>query len=217
MIPHSVRFSTSAYRWLLRSYPPDYRQRFANEMFQVFGLLCRDRYQQNGPTGLAVLWLTILWDWGCTAASQWIRYLLGKRRGLMNTGLDKQSGDLVWSIATGLRAAYPIDVTIKVLAAAAPEPTASACKCLLAEFEKGLELNQALDNWQRAFPSTALTRLVALLKQAPQGSNLPDLLDPLGEALLHEFGSDPAFYAQMRREAEQLGAPVPARVLASNN
>jgi hypothetical protein len=54
---------------------------------------------------------------------------------------------------------------------------------------------------------------VEVLKQSSQDANLPDILDRLSEELLREYGSDPAFYIPMRREAEQLEAKLPERVL----
>ncbi len=135
----------------------------------------------------------------------------------MYAGLDRQLGDLVWSIATGLRAGYSLRQVFEALAAEAPEPAASACKRLLAELDQGLEFSAALASWQRAIPSAALARLVEVLKQpaqsARQSGSLADLLDPLSEDLLRDCGSDPAFYAAMRQEAEQLGAKVPERAL----
>lgn len=135
----------------------------------------------------------------------------------MYAGLDQQLGDLTWSIATGLRAGYSLRQVFEALAAEAPEPAASACKRLLAELDQGLDFNAALASWQRAIPSAALARLAGVLQQpahsAAQSGSLPNSLDPLSEDLLRECGSDPAFYAPMRREAEQLGAKVPERAL----
>ena len=132
----------------------------------------------------------------------------------MNTGLDQQLGDLAWSIATGLRAAYDLHQVFQAMAAEAPEPAASACKRLLAELDKGLELTPALVNWQNAIPSVALSRLVEALKQPSEDDfALPDILEALSDDLLREFGSDPAFYPSMRREADQLGAKAPERAL----
>jgi hypothetical protein len=118
--------------------------------------------------------------------------------------------DLAWSIATGLRAGYDLRQVFQAMAVEAPEPAAAACKRLLGELENGVELGPALANWQSAIPSAALGRLV----EALQGSSESViLLDLLSEELLREYGSDPAFYPSMRREAEQLGAPVPERVI----
>lgn len=131
----------------------------------------------------------------------------------MYAGLDQQLADLTWSIATGLRAGYSLRQVFEALAVEAPEPAASACKCLLAELDQGVDQTTALANWQRAIPSAALARLAEVLKRPEQSGSLADLLDPLSEDLLRACGSDPAFYAPMRREAEQLGAKVPERAL----
>lgn len=218
MTPWLVRFSTRSYERLLRGYPPGYRQRFTGEMGQVFRLLCRDRYRQDGPLGLVRLWLPVVWDWAWTAAGQWIRYLMFGRRYPVNAALDQQIGDMVWSIATGLRAGYNLREVFQALSAEAPEPAASACRLLLADLEKGLDLGAALAAWKRAFPSDPLARLADLLDHHRRdGGHLPDLLDPLEEALIGEYGSDPAYYPAMRREAGQLGANVPARAVEPEN
>lgn len=218
MTPWLVRFSTRSYERLLRGYPPGYRQRFSGEMSQVFRLLCRDRYRQDGPLGLARLWLPALWDWAWTAADQWMRYLVSGRRYPVNGALDQQIGDMVWSIATGLRAGYNLREVFQALSAEAPEPAASACRLLLADLEKGLDLGAALAAWKQALPSAPLARLADLLDHHLRaGGHLPGLLDDLEADLLREYGSDPAYYPAMRREAGQLGAKIPARAIEQKN
>jgi Flp pilus assembly protein TadB len=143
--------------------------------------------------------------------SGWM-WLCSQRRTTMDAGLDKQCSDLAWSIATGLRAGYDLRQVFTVLSSEAPEPAASASRLLLAEFEKGPNAETALATWKQALPSAAIGRLAALLERDQAGGSLPDLLDPLSEDLLREYGSDPAFYDSMRRQAEMLGARVPERV-----
>lgn len=136
----------------------------------------------------------------------------------MNAALDRQLGDLIWSISCGMRAGYSVREVFQALAAEAPEPAASAARRLLAALESGVSFEAALRDWKDALPSPALARLADLLALHHQaGGNLADLIDPLGEELLRDLGSDPAFYAPMRRQAQALGAEVPARAAAQDN
>lgn len=132
----------------------------------------------------------------------------------MSTALDLQLGDLAWCIATGLRAGYSLPQVFEAISIEAPEPAASACKLLVTELQKGADMKTALSNWKQALPSPALSRLVGVLDQPCEIDGfLADQLDPLSEEFLAQYGSDPAFYPSMRREAEQLGAEVPGRAI----
>ena len=135
----------------------------------------------------------------------------------MNTNaLERQLGDLTWCIATGLRAGYSLKQTFETLADQAPEPAAQVCQHLLADLEAGQDFEAALANLKQAFPSTALGRLVdVILKQRQTGGNLAELLDLFGDDLVSQAGSDPAFHAVMRQEAEALGATLPKRIISS--
>ena len=129
----------------------------------------------------------------------------------MDAGLDSQLGDLAWGLATGLRAGYTLREVVNAMALEAPQPAASVCRLLLDEMDKGQDLAPALERWRQAVPSAALNRLVRVLSQPPDLGNLADQLDALSADLLAKYGSDPAFYPAMRREAAQLGARVPRR------
>ncbi len=122
----------------------------------------------------------------------------------------------------------------------APEPAALAANSFLDELASGADVKTALACMKRAFPSPFLDRLIlAILDLQQTGLNLADLVDrqrealfaercgdpayfepqrkladalePLGDELLSECGSDPTFYEFMRGEARQLGAKVPER------
>ena len=213
MTPLSIRVMTGAYNHLLRGYPPNFRNRYSREMSQVFRLLCSDRYQEEGPAGLVGLWVPIFWDWILTASILWLRYLKQERRSRMDSGLDRQAGDLTWALSTGLKAGYGLRQVLEVLSAEAPEPAASACSALLAEMGKGADMVTTLSNWKKTFSSPSLARLVdALINHDRTGGSLPDMLDPLSEEIIRDWGSDPSFYEPMRRQAAELGARVPERV-----
>jgi Flp pilus assembly protein TadB len=176
-------------------------------MYQVFRMMCREAYAKDGAAGLVRLWFPAIWDLGRTAAYRWIVYLLSERGKMMDTSeLDRQIGDMTWCITTGLFAGYSFRQTIEAMAKEAPEPAASACKRLLADFEQGLSFETALANWKNAFPSNALARLVeVVLYHRQTGGNLGILLEPLSDDLVRQHGSDPAFHPAMREEAEILG------------
>ena len=204
--------SDRVYRKLLLAYPADFRQRYGPEMAQVFRTSCRVCYHASGVGGVLRLWLPTLWDWAWTAAHERFSSLF--RRSTMNAAVsfDRQVGDLVWSIVTGLRAAYSLPQVIEAIAINAPEPTASAFKRLDADLKAGLSLDEGLANLQKAVPSAHLAQVVAVIQeQRKSGGNLAELLEPLVDGILKAAGSDGAFYPAMRQEAEVLGAPVPER------
>jgi hypothetical protein len=100
--------SDRLYRWLLRSYPPAFRVRFAAEMSQVFRTLCRATYRQSGARGLAWLWMTALCDWAWAAMIQWFHYLLKRRTDMTQTNLlDRSDGVKPLSAAQAAIAALP--------------------------------------------------------------------------------------------------------------
>jgi hypothetical protein len=212
MTRQAVRASLRIYDKLLRAYPPAFRQRFGPEMRQVFRLECQECCEQQGLGGLFGFWPRVMLDWITAVAYQWLRYFI-PRRSPMNTAFDRQLSDMIWSIATGLRAGYRFPEVLEALAQQAPEPTASVCRRFLTELAANPDLPTAITRWSQAYPSTGLARLTALvLAHAERGGNLADQLEPLGEQLGQEYGSDPAFYPAMRSEAEMLGAKVPQRV-----
>lgn len=57
-----VRLSTSFFRRLIIAYSAEYRERFGDEMAQVFRDLCLDVYRKEGLGGLARLWAGTLVD-----------------------------------------------------------------------------------------------------------------------------------------------------------
>lgn len=57
-----VAWSLAVYRLCIWLYPQPYRQRFGQELVQVFGDCCRDAYRQGGILGVAGLWLSIFLD-----------------------------------------------------------------------------------------------------------------------------------------------------------
>jgi len=210
---HALILSDRVYRRLLVAYPAEFRQRYGPEMAQVFRTSCRASYHASGAGGVVRLWLPTLWDWAWTAVRE--RFSVLFRRSMMNdtVSFDRQVGDLVWSMVTGLRAAYSLPQVIEAISLNAPEPTASAFKRLHADLTSGLPLEQGLANLLKAVPSKHLAQVVAVIQeQRKAGGNLAELLAPLVDGILKQVPSDGAFYPAMRQEAEVLGAPLPERV-----
>jgi hypothetical protein len=195
------------------AYPLEFRRRYGPEMAQVFRTCCRASFQASGSAGVARLWFPTLWDWAWSAARE--RFSSVFRRSAMNDTLsfDRQLGDLVWSIATALRAAYDLPQVIEAISKTAPEPTAGALKRLHADLNAGLSLEQGLANLQKAVPSERLGQVIAVIQeQRKTGGYLGNMLLPLADSILEQVPSDGAFYPAMRREAKDLGAPLPERV-----
>jgi hypothetical protein len=205
--------SDRVYRGLLAAYPAEFRERYGLEMAQVFRASCSHTYRLSGARGVARLWLPTLWDWALTAVRE--RFAVLFRRSMMNdtVSFDRQAGDLVWSLVTGLRAAYSLPQVIEAISLEAPEPTASAFKRLHVELTSGLPLEQGLANLVKAVPSKHLAQVVAVIEeQRKSGGNLGDMLEPLVDEILKQVPSDGTFYPAMRVEAKTLGAPLPERV-----
>jgi Flp pilus assembly protein TadB len=207
-----LNLSDRVYRGLLAAYPASFRQRYGPEMAQVFRTCCRSTYLVSGKAGLLRLWLPTLWDWALTVAHE--RFSSIFRRSSMNetTPFDRQLGDLVWSLATGLLAGYSLRQVIEAIATNAPEPTASAFKRLDADLKTGFSLDEGLANLKKSVPSEHLGKVIAVIQeQQKTGGNLALMLEPLSRELVEQAGSDGAFYPAMRQEAEALGAQVPER------
>jgi hypothetical protein len=211
-LSRALSISERAYRRLLAAYPTEFRRRYGPEMAQVFRTACRLKYQASGVSGVARLWPATLWDWAWTVGHERLASLF--RRSTMNATIpfDRQMGDLVWSLATGLFAGYSLPQVIEAISIEAPEPTASVFKRLHDDLEAGLSLDQALANLQKAVPSQHLGRVIAAIReQQKTGGNLGWLLVPLVDEILAQAPSDGSFYPAMRKEAEQLGALLPER------
>jgi len=204
--------SDRVYRKLLAAYPVEFRERYGPEMAQVFRTCCRLTYRSSGTGGVARLWLPTLWDWAWTVGRE--RFSALFRRSMMSdtTAFDRQAGDMVWSLVTGLLAGYDLSQVIKAISIQAPEPTASAFKRLHADLNAGLSLERGLANILKAVPSKYLKQVVAVIEeQRKSGGHLPSMLEPLIDGILQQVPSDGSFYPAMRQEAQDLGAQVPER------
>jgi len=88
-------YSDRIYRSLTHAYPAAFRQRFSDEMTQVYRSLCRQVYQEAGASGMLRLWLAAVWDWACAALIQWEQSLSKRRMVSMQANpWDKTDGTI---------------------------------------------------------------------------------------------------------------------------
>ena len=129
------------------------------------------------------------------------------------SALDRQLSDLVYVLIRALRSGYSLRQSLEAMAESGPEPTAGALKGWLADLEAGCTYDEAFARLQVAWPSAYLAQIVeAILRHRETGGNLAAQLEPLAERIYGAVGTDEAFYPEMRRQAEQLGGPLPERV-----
>jgi Flp pilus assembly protein TadB len=129
------------------------------------------------------------------------------------TALDRQLSDFVCVLIKALRSGYSLRQSLEAMAETAPEPTAGAFKGWLADLEAGCTYDEAFAHMQVTWPSPYLAQIVeAILRNQGSGGNPATQLEPLAEQIYQAAGSDEAFYPEMRRQAQQLGGPLPDRV-----
>jgi Flp pilus assembly protein TadB len=133
---------------------------------------------------------------------------------MMDTSaLDRQLSDLVYVLIKALRAGYSLQQSLEAVGESAPEPTAGALKGWLADLDAGCTYDKAFAHMQAAWPSPHLKQIAdAIVRDQETGGNLAAQLEPLAERIYQAVGTDKAFYPEMRRQAEQLGGPLPERV-----
>jgi len=99
-----------------------------------------------------------------------------------------------------------------MLSKEAPEPARGASKIVFNGLSKSFPLEKVLEQWNQAYPSPHIAKVAEkILEHQQKGGHLADMLEPLEAEFIHESGSDPAFYEAMRREAKDIGAPLPER------
>ena len=129
------------------------------------------------------------------------------------SALDRQLSDFIYVLIKALRSGYSLRQSLEAITESAPEPTAGALKGWLADLEAGCTYDEALARLQAAWPSPYLAQIVAtMVRNQETGGNLAAQLEPLAEPIYQAVGTDKAFYPEMRRQAEELGGPLPERV-----
>jgi Flp pilus assembly protein TadB len=133
---------------------------------------------------------------------------------MMDTSaLDRQLSDFLYVLIKALRSGYGLRQSLEMVAENAPEPTTGAFQGWLADLEAGCTCDEAFAHLRAAWPSPHLAQIVdTIVRNQQTGGNLPAQLEPLAERIYQAVGTDEAFYPEMRRQAEQLGGPLPGRV-----
>ncbi len=211
MVLNVLALSDWAYQRLLLAYPRTFRRQYEAEMVQVFRTCCRIAYRTAGFGGVLQLWPPTLWDWAWTATRERISNLFNGRYDMSDTlALDRQLGDMVWSVTVALRSGFSVRQGMEMIAQEGPEPTASMCRQMIQDLDKGLSFDQVWADLKATWPSPYMTRIVETMQeQLRVGGNLATLLDPLVQEIRQTAGSDGAFYPAMREQARQLGAQLP--------
>jgi pilus assembly protein TadC len=126
------------------------------------------------------------------------------------TDFDRQLGDLVWMLITGMRAGYTLQEVFEWLSNDSPDPIASACKDLTADLQAGLTFEAAFAKIKKKIPSPYLAEVITALQASQQVSGDPfPFLEPVCTEILEKVGSDKAFSEAMRRLATAVGAHLP--------
>lgn len=68
----AITFALLVYRWLLRFYPRSFRQRFGNEMIQVFRTSCQEEWLHGGWRDVVVNLLLTVPDVVVSATREWL-------------------------------------------------------------------------------------------------------------------------------------------------
>ncbi len=97
-------FSNKLYYKLLKVYPVKHRQRFRDEMAQVFRNLCRDIYSRQGLTGLMGLWFINFFDLLKTALEERLKEVshMTKEKFIRLSGWALMLGGVTFILGFGL-------------------------------------------------------------------------------------------------------------------
>ena len=129
------------------------------------------------------------------------------------SALDRQLSDFLYVLIKALRSGYSLRQSLEAITESAPEPTAGAFRGWLADLEGGCTNDEAFAHLLTAWPSPHLAQIVdTMVRNQETGGNLAAQLEPLAEEIYQAVGTDKAFYPEMRRQAEQLGGPLPEQV-----
>jgi len=129
------------------------------------------------------------------------------------SALDRQLSDFLYVLIKALRSGYSLQQSLEAITESAPEPAAGAFRGWLAELEAGCTHDEAFAHLKATWPSLHLAQIVGtIVRNQESGGNLAAQLEPLAEPIYRAVGTDEAFYPEMRRQAEQLGGPLPERL-----
>jgi hypothetical protein len=126
---------------------------------------------------------------------------------------DLQLGDTVAAMVIALRSAYSPPQVFEGLSHNAPQPTASEFARVVADLERGLEVEEALNGLLERVPSVYLRGVVDVFAEVrSEGCNLPQKLEPVGQAIWEHVGTDGRSDAYLREMCEEMGARIEACV-----
>lgn len=187
-----IRVVVRCYRWLVNVYPVSFRQRYAEELVQVFRECCQDAYRECGAWGIVRLWPPMLFDLVRSAARQHVIQLLKGNSNMTDlTAFDRQLGNAVDAMSMLLRAGYSVIQCLEQIAARAPEPLAGIFRGVLEEIKSGKPALQALDDALQRVPSVHLRRVIATMKQQREiQGNLAQMLEPVAPSIRSAAGTD---------------------------
>lgn len=177
---HSISLSVRLYRRLLVFYPAAFRQRFGEDMAQVFRDNCRDTFHQRGFGGILRLWLRILPDLALSALKERLidSGYTGAKPMDTTTAFNGQLVSTFEFMSRALRSGYSVKQCLELIAKHAPEPTAGEIRHALEDLQNGADFDTVLTNFQTRLNSPYLSRLIeVMLRQRQEGGNLADKLD----------------------------------------
>jgi hypothetical protein len=77
-LPRFVGLSVRIYQWLMKVYPASFREKYGEEMAQVFQEVVTDSTRLHGIGGLAMTWYRVLGDLVCTVFQEHLIELQGE-------------------------------------------------------------------------------------------------------------------------------------------
>jgi len=83
-----LAFTARAYRWLLRAYPPAFRQFYGAEMEQIFRESSRDIYRNKGKIAYLQFCLFAVWDFVVNVSAENYSMIIKGKQMMLRRGLD---------------------------------------------------------------------------------------------------------------------------------
>lgn len=189
------------YRFLLRAYPPAFRQEYAREMLQVFQASCRACLQRRGWRGLFVYCLYTFVDLLFTASQEWWRAWVPQpvleRSRIMSRPVD-QFRPFLEEMTTALERQptyYPLFVT--KIEALQSVNTVADCLALEGDLTDTTTLFTLFQNAGDGVPAAATPRWLARLCEAVRQSQAVDAAAPAAEVtgqLIRRIYADPDLF-----------------------
>lgn len=224
--PHTyVALALRVYRFLLRVYPPTFRQEYGREMLQVFQASCRARRQRQGWRGLFFYCLNALVDLLLTASREWWRACASQpvleRSRIMLRPVD-QFRPFLEEMTTALERQptyYPLFVT--KIEALQSVNTVADCLALEGDLTDSTMLFTLFQNAGDGMPLATTPRWLARLCEAVRQSQADEATAPAAEVtgqLIQRIYADPDLFELIAGEevGQQLVDVVESLALDGN-